>query len=57
MESEVKTESEWLDVGIIRGSVCTVQSYYKPGGLEHLPSYTSPDGTLLDSLPAGQEIK
>ena len=56
-ETEVKTESEWMDVGIIRGSVCTVQCYYKPGGLENLLSYSTPDGELIDKMPSGEEIK
>ncbi|XP_018013920.1 host cell factor 2 [Hyalella azteca] len=49
---------EWLDVGIIRGSVCTVQCYYSsPGGLASLPSYVGPDGAIAGRVPSGTEIK
>uniref|UniRef100_A0A2P2I2D6 Host cell factor 2-like n=1 Tax=Hirondellea gigas TaxID=1518452 RepID=A0A2P2I2D6_9CRUS len=56
-DCEIKSENEWLDVGIIRGIVCTVQCYYKPGTLDQLSNYTTPDGELIDRLPTGQEIR
>lgn len=56
-DAEVKVECEWLDVGIIRGSVCTVQCYYRPGGLEFLSSYATAEGDVTDRLPQGTEIK
>ncbi|KAF2354893.1 Kelch repeat type 1 [Trinorchestia longiramus] len=49
--------SEWLDVGIIRGCVCTVQSYYAPAELASLTSFTDQDGAISSRIPSGTEIK
>ena len=45
-DKENKRDANWFDVGIIRGSSCTVSSYYLPSGMNlksfkrHMGSFT-----------------
>lgn len=60
MQSEVKKpETEWFDVGIIRGTVCTVQAYYLPTEAEALKNetYTDAEGEVTERKASGIEVK
>ncbi|XP_071549100.1 host cell factor 2 isoform X2 [Panulirus ornatus] len=54
-----KPESEWYDVGIIRGTVCTVQAYYLPTEAEALKNetYTDAEGEVTERKASGIEVK
>ena len=45
-DKENKRDANWFDVGIIKGSSCTVSSYYLPSGMNlksfkrHMGSFT-----------------
>ncbi|KAG7154469.1 Host cell factor 1-like [Homarus americanus] len=54
-----KPETEWYDVGIIRGTVCTVQAYYLPTEAEALKNetYTDAEGEVTERKASGIEVK
>ncbi|XP_045622747.1 host cell factor 2 isoform X2 [Procambarus clarkii] len=54
-----KPETEWYDVGIIRGTVCTVQAYYLPTEAEALriENYTDAEGEVTERKASGIEVK
>ena len=54
-----KQESDWFDVGIIRGTVCTVQSYFLPSEENGFKteSYTNMDGDITEKKLSGIEVK
>ncbi|XP_042870676.1 host cell factor 2-like [Penaeus japonicus] len=58
--SEIKKpEEEWYDVGIIKGTVCTVQAYYLPTEAASLKneSYTDAEGEVTERKASGIEVK
>lgn len=60
LQSEIKKpEEEWYDVGIIRGTVCTVQAYYLPTEADSLKneSYTDAEGEVTERKASGIEVK
>ncbi|KAK7078134.1 Host cell factor 2 [Halocaridina rubra] len=56
---EKKSETEWYDVGIIRGTVCTVQAYYLPNDadMHKNETYTDAEGEVTESKASGIEVK
>ncbi|XP_063877925.1 host cell factor 2-like isoform X2 [Scylla paramamosain] len=54
-----KPESDWFDVGIIRGTVCTVQAYYLPTEAEAIKNetYTDAEGEVTERKASGIEVK
>ncbi|XP_068222456.1 host cell factor 2 isoform X1 [Palaemon carinicauda] len=54
-----KPETEWYDVGIIRGTVCTVQAYYLPSETDahKNESYTDAEGEVTERKASGIEVK
>ncbi|XP_064081748.1 host cell factor 2-like isoform X5 [Macrobrachium nipponense] len=54
-----KPETEWYDVGIIRGTVCTVQAYYLPSESDSHKneSYTDAEGEVTERKASGIEVK
>ncbi|KAK8738728.1 hypothetical protein OTU49_003645 [Cherax quadricarinatus] len=54
-----KPETEWYDVGIIRGTVCTVQAYYLPTEAEahKNETYTDAEGEVTERKASGIEVK
>lgn len=54
-----KPECDWFDVGIIRGTVCTVQAYYLPTEAEALKNetYTDAEGEVTERKASGIEVK
>ncbi|XP_045121414.1 host cell factor 2-like isoform X3 [Portunus trituberculatus] len=54
-----KPECDWFDVGIIRGTVCTVQAYYLPTEAEAIKNetYTDAEGEVTERKASGIEVK
>ncbi|KAG0730490.1 Host cell factor 1 [Chionoecetes opilio] len=54
-----KPEPDWFDVGIIRGTVCTVQAYYLPTEADAIKNevYTDAEGEVTERKASGIEVK